>query len=167
MRMNLGWGDKMEGREPQWLHSSQALLAGLVYCLSLSLVEGTPMIGTIAIVIISITTTFAFFQYFFLSKQSSSPGMLTAKIWLSCVGEQWSRFLEWRRLISYYISLLLAQVFYPFSKSMLNRKMVFRVTKSQSMKDKISFIWYHMIILRWGGVWGVVWLDGGEGGQYI
>ena len=36
--------------------------------------------------------------------------------------------------------LLLAQVFYPFSKSMLNRKMVFRVTKSQSMKDKISFI---------------------------
>ena len=51
-------------------------------------------------------------------------------------------------------SLLLAQVFYPFSKSMLNRKMVFRVTKSQSMKDKISFIWYHMIILRWGGMWG-------------
>ena len=53
-------------------------------------------------------------------------------------------------------SLLLAQVFYPFSKSMLNRKMVFRVTKSQSMTDKISFIWYHMIILRWG-----VWLEGG------
>ena len=42
----------------------------------------------------------------------------------------------------------------PFSKSMLNRKMVLRVTKSQSMKDKISFIWYHMIILWWGGVWG-------------
>ena len=61
-------------------------------------------------------------------------------------------------------ALLLAQVFYPFSKSMLNRKMVFRVTKSQSMKDKISFIWYHMTILWWGGVWGVVWLDGGEGG---
>ena len=68
---------------------------------------------------------------------------------------------------STYSTLLLAQVFYPFSKSMLNRKMVFRVTKSQSMKDKISFIWYHMIILWWGGVWGVVWLDGGEGGQYI
>ena len=65
------------------------------------------------------------------------------------------------------ISLLLAQVFYPFSKSMLNRKMVFRVTKSKSMKDKISFIWCHMIILWWGGVWGVVWLDGGEGGQYV
>ena len=47
---------------------------------------------------------------------------------------------------------------------MLNRKVVFRVTKSQSMKDKISFIWYHMTILWWGGVWGVVWLDGGEGG---
>ena len=42
--------------------------------------------------------------------------------------------------------LLLAQVFYPFSKSMLNRKMVFRVTKSQSMKDKLSFILYYMII---------------------
>ena len=26
------------------------------------------------------------------------------------------------------------------SKNMLNRKMVFRVTKSQSMKDKLSFI---------------------------
>ena len=60
--------------------------------------------------------------------------------------------------------LLLGQVEKPFSKSMLNRKMVFRVTKSQSMKDKISFIWYHMTILWWGGVWGVVWLDGGEGG---
>ena len=66
------------------------------------------------------------------------------------------------------VTLLLAQVFYPFSKSMLNRKMVFRVTKSQSMKDKISFIWYHMTILRWGGVWGgglVGW--GGGGAIYI
>ena len=36
-------------------------------------------------------------------------------------------------------SLLLVQVYKPFSKSMLNRKMVFRVTKSQSMKDKLSF----------------------------
>ena len=53
-------------------------------------------------------------------------------------------------------SLLLGQDEKPFSKSMLNRKMVFRVTKSQSMKDKISFIWYHMTILWWGGVWGVV-----------
>ena len=46
---------------------------------------------------------------------------------------------------------------------MLNRKMVFRVTKSQSMKDKLSFIWYYMIILTGGwrvGGWGVV------GGQY-
>ena len=49
---------------------------------------------------------------------------------------------------------------------MLNRKMVFRVTKSQSMKDKLSLMWYYMIILtgvwRVGG-WGVV---GGLGGQY-
>ena len=59
-------------------------------------------------------------------------------------------------------ALLLGQVEKPFSKSMLNRKIVLRVTKSQSMKDKISFIWYHMIILWWGGVWGVVWLDGGN-----
>ena len=66
--------------------------------------------------------------------------------------------------ISVWLALLLGQVEKPFSKSMLNRKMVFRVTKSQSMKDKISFIWYHMTILWWGGVWGVVWLDGG---QYI
>ena len=35
---------------------------------------------------------------------------------------------------------------------MLNRKMVFRVTKSKSIKDKISFIWCHMIILWWGVV---------------
>ena len=34
-------------------------------------------------------------------------------------------------------------------KNHFNRKMVFRVTKSQSMKDNISFIWYHMIILWW------------------
>ena len=32
--------------------------------------------------------------------------------------------------------LLLAQVYKPNSKNMLNRKMVFGVTKSQSMKDK-------------------------------
>ena len=38
------------------------------------------------------------------------------------------------------VTLLLAQVYKPFSKSMLNRKMVFRVTKSQRMKDKLSFI---------------------------
>ena len=48
------------------------------------------------------------------------------------------------------VSLLLAQVYKPFSKSMLNRKMVFRVTKSQSMKDKLSFILYYMIILTGG-----------------
>ena len=42
--------------------------------------------------------------------------------------------------ISIHIALLLAQVYKPFSKSMLNRKMVFRVTKSQSMKDKLSCI---------------------------
>ena len=76
-------------------------------------------------------------------------------------------FVIWHFITFNVRSLLLGQDEKPFSKSMLNRKMVFRVTKSQSMKDKISFIWYHMIILRWGGVWGVVWLDGGEGGQYI
>ena len=62
----------------------------------------------------------------------------------------------------YVYPLLLGQDEKPFSKSMLNRKMVFRVTKSKSKKDKISFIWCHMIILWWGGVWGVVWLDGGN-----
>ena len=40
-----------------------------------------------------------------------------------------------------YTSLLLAQVYKPFIKSMLNRKMVFRMTKSQSMKDILSFIY--------------------------
>ena len=44
-------------------------------------------------------------------------------------------------------------------KSHFNRKMVFRVTKSQSMKDKLSFIWYNMIILT-GGCGG----GGGVGG---
>ena len=33
---------------------------------------------------------------------------------------------------------------------MLNRKMVLRVMKSQSMKDKLSFILYYMIILTVG-----------------
>ena len=60
--------------------------------------------------------------------------------------------------ITNYQSLLLGQVEKPFSKSMLNRKVVFRVTKSQSMKDKLSFILYYMIILTGGwrveGVWG-------------
>ena len=50
--------------------------------------------------------------------------------------------------ISIHIALLLSQVYKPFSKSMLNRKMVFRVTKSQSIKDKLLFIWYNMIILH-------------------
>ena len=45
---------------------------------------------------------------------------------------------------------------------MLNRKMVFRVTKSQSMKDKLSFIWYYMIILTGG--WRVGCVGGGGGG---
>ena len=51
-------------------------------------------------------------------------------------------------------------------KSHFNRKMAFRVTKSQSMKDKLSFIWYNMIILTGGGVWGVWGVVGGLRGQY-
>ena len=44
-------------------------------------------------------------------------------------------------------TLLLGQDEKPFSNSMLNRKMVFRVMKSQSMTDKASFTLYYMIIL--------------------
>ena len=51
-------------------------------------------------------------------------------------------------------------------KNHFNRKMVFRVTKSQSIKDKLSFIWYNMIILTGGGVWGVWGVVGGLRGQY-
>ena len=51
-------------------------------------------------------------------------------------------------------------------KSHFNRKMVFRVTKSQSMKDKLSFIWYNMIILTGGWHVGGVGVVGGLGGQY-
>ena len=46
---------------------------------------------------------------------------------------------------------------------MLNRPMVFRLTQSQRMKDKLSFIWYNMIILTGG--WRVGG-GGGVGGQY-
>ena len=53
----------------------------------------------------------------------------------------------------YIYPLLLGQDEKPFSKSMLNRKMVFRVTKSQSMKDKLSFILYYMIILTGGAIY--------------
>ena len=50
---------------------------------------------------------------------------------------------------------------------MLNRKIVFTVTKSQSMKDKISFIWYHMTILWWGACGGWFgWMGGGGGNIY-
>ena len=55
-------------------------------------------------------------------------------------------------------SLLLGQDEKPFSKSMLNRKMVFRVTKSQSMKDKLSFILYYMIILTGGWRGGAIYM---------
>ena len=64
-------------------------------------------------------------------------------------------------MAAYVLSLLLAQVYKPFSKSMLNRKMVFRVTKSQSMKDKLSFILYYMIILTGG--WRVAHRDNSMG----
>ena len=62
----------------------------------------------------------------------------------------------------------IAQVHNPFSKSMLNRKMVFRVTKSQSMKDKLLlFILYHMIILMWGGSFDPPWPPPDSPWQYI